>query len=173
MAAHYREARLHTAVVELDALRPTRDGGAETDAAKREARSRGLELTSQHLHAGDDVVVPQFLGRRAYVDDLATVTMQQGAQFIHVVLTADPSVVIDRFRARRSGLRASSLVHPEDEVADEDISSTIAGAVERIDDLCTQLSGVVRVSAAGSATVTAQALSAAVDRTSGGETGGD
>jgi predicted kinase len=168
VAAHYRETHLHTAVVELDSLRPTLDGGTGTDGAKREARRRGLELTATHLQAGDDVVVPQFLGRQAYVDDLATVAEQHGAQFIHVVLTADPSVVIDRFQARRSELRTNSQLHPEDEVADEDIDSTITEAVERIDNLCDALRGVARIRADGSATVTAQALSTAVYRTSRG-----
>lgn len=113
------------------------------------------------------MVVPQFLGRRAYVDDLATVAKQHGAQFLHIVLTADPGAVIDRFRARRSELRTNSQLHPEDEIADEDIDSTITEAVQRIDDLCDVLPGVVRIRAEGSAAVTVQAVSAAVSRTGG------
>jgi hypothetical protein len=168
VAAHYRAAHLHTAVVELDALRPTHDGGAGTDGARSEARRRGLELIAAHLQAGDDVVVPQFLGRTAFIDDLATVADQHGAQFIHVALTADPADVIHRFRARRSERRTNARLHPEGEIVDEDIDSAITQAVERIDDLCAVLSGVVRIMAEGSAAVTVQALSAAVHRPSGG-----
>ncbi len=137
MAGQYRTARPHTAVVELDALRPTND-----DTDKLEARRRGLQLTAQHLRAGADVVVPQFLGRRSYVDELATVAQQHGADFLHIVLTADRAQVVDRFRSRRSELRTNSEHHPEDEIADEDIDIAITEAMELIDGLCAALPGV-------------------------------
>jgi predicted kinase len=57
-------------------------------------------MARRHLCAGHDVVVPQSVGRLAFVDRLEALAQETGAEFRHVLLTEDRDRVVGRFEAR-------------------------------------------------------------------------
>jgi predicted kinase len=65
------------------------------------ARRMALEMTRVQLLAGHDVVIPQFLGRLGFVLALEQLCNDVRAEFIEVVLLAEPQDLAQRF-ARRS-----------------------------------------------------------------------
>jgi predicted kinase len=66
------------------------------------ARDLALVMIQQHLAAGHDVVVPQAVGRLAFVERLERVARGLGASFRHVLLTDTRERAVDRFEARSS-----------------------------------------------------------------------
>lgn len=121
-------ARPLTLVVEVDDLRTAMSGWEVDESSKERARRLAVALVDDHLGAGHDVIVPQFLGRAAFAEELATVAGRHGARFIEVVLVADPRLVIERFEHRR---RLGDLGHPAREVEDPAKSVAIAMAALR------------------------------------------
>jgi predicted kinase len=81
------------------------------DAGLR-ARELALGMIRNHLSSGHDVIVPQFLMRSAFIDQLCEAAGAEGAQFIEVVLIESPLVAERRFeeRARRAGHTAQQRV---------------------------------------------------------------
>lgn len=69
-------------------------------AAGRRAHSLALDLARNHLAAGSDVVVPQYLGRVDVLREWETVADDAGAEFFEFVLLDTKDVLRDRFLAR-------------------------------------------------------------------------
>ena len=65
------------------------------------ARSLALAMTKTHLDSGRDVIVPQFLGRVAFVEELARVAQGSGAKFVEVALMMDRRGALEAFADRR------------------------------------------------------------------------
>lgn len=121
-------ARPLTLVVEVDGLRAAMSSWEVEEASKLRARGLASALVADHLGAGHDVVVPQFLGRAAYAEELAGIADRADARFIEVVLVADPRLVVDRFEHRR---RLGDVGHPAQEVPDPAKTVAIAMAALR------------------------------------------
>ncbi len=66
------------------------------------ARSLALAMANAHLPAGHDVIVPQFLGRVEFIEQLAAVALDTGAEFVEVALTMDRADTVSAFAERRS-----------------------------------------------------------------------
>ncbi len=64
------------------------------------ARVLALAMAESHLLAGHDVVVPQYLGRAQFIEQLARVADDAGADFAEVVLTTDAAAGRTRFDRR-------------------------------------------------------------------------
>ena len=64
------------------------------------ARNAVLAAAGAHLAAGHDVVVPQYLGRPAFVERLAALAAETGAEFREVVLMTSRDEALRRFRER-------------------------------------------------------------------------
>ena len=64
------------------------------------ARRIALEMIRTHLAAGHDVVVPQFIERPGFIEDVRTVTLDVGAEFVLVALVSSPDEAASRFEAR-------------------------------------------------------------------------
>jgi predicted kinase len=64
------------------------------------ARRIALEMARTHLVAGLDVVVPQFIERPGFIDDVRAVALQTGAEFVLVALVSSPEEAASRFRDR-------------------------------------------------------------------------
>ncbi|SHH29552.1 Predicted kinase [Jatrophihabitans endophyticus] len=92
--------------LEIDALRRLL-GGWKRDphAAGLRARSLALDVARNHLDAGHDVVVPQYLGRADYLRELQAVAVATGAQWHEFVLLDTKDVMRDRFLARTAAGR--------------------------------------------------------------------
>jgi predicted kinase len=64
------------------------------------ARSLTLAAARTHLAGGYDVVIPQFLGRTAFIDDLELLAHEAGADFHEIVLLDSKESTLRRFAER-------------------------------------------------------------------------
>jgi predicted kinase len=60
------------------------------------ARALAISMARTHLAAGHDVIVPQFLGRVGFIDELEQLADECGVRFVEVAL------IVDRGRAMRA-----------------------------------------------------------------------
>jgi leucyl aminopeptidase (aminopeptidase T) len=146
-------------VVEIDELRISIDGWREDDQSRLRAREMAVELSAGHLRSGTDVVIPQYLGRTDFIDELERTAHAAGAQFIEVYLVADENEVVARFKARRAAI--ASVAHPQYEV--EDVRAAVSDAIARLDVIATERSDADTVTAHGDPAVTLARLSTILD----------
>ncbi len=78
------------------------------------------------------MVVPQYVGRREFLDRLRAVADESGVAFAEVVLTDDSPRIAARFRTRRAEHVARGEPHPEYDVADDAIDRVVAGAQDAL-----------------------------------------
>ena len=64
------------------------------------ARRIALEMARTHLAAGLDVVVPQFIERPGFIEDVRAVALEAGAEFVLVALVSSPEEAASRFEER-------------------------------------------------------------------------
>lgn len=64
------------------------------------ARRIALEMTRTHLAAGHDVVVPQFIERPGFIEDVRALAVDAGAEFVLVALVSSPEEAAARFEGR-------------------------------------------------------------------------
>ena len=83
----------------------------DPSASGLHARRLTLALASEHLQAGFDVVVGQYLARPAFIEELERLAGLVGAQFFEIVLEVDPPTL-----ARRLAQRIDKPGRPEHEV---------------------------------------------------------
>lgn len=72
----------------------------DSDAAWLAARDLVAAMALVHLRAGHDVVVPQYLGRPAFLDRLAGVAAEAGVPHVEVVLMDHRAAALERFAVR-------------------------------------------------------------------------
>lgn len=84
---------------------------ADAHRAGLAARRLALAMAGAHLHAGLDVVVPQYVAVHDFVDALASTAAAAGARFHHVVLHTDPASAAQR----HAGREASAVREPLDD----------------------------------------------------------
>jgi hypothetical protein len=116
-------------VVEIDALRTSIDGWQDDDSTKLEARRLALDVADAHLRGGYDVLVPQYLGRTEFIEELERSARDADAAFVEILLQAAEDHVVARFEARRGELGGAD--HPEHEV--DDSRAAVADAIGRLD----------------------------------------
>ena len=97
-------------------------------STKHVARDLAVELARVHLRRGHDVVVPQYVGRREFVERLHALADEVGTPFVEVVVTDDDEQIVARFRARRAAFMSSGFQHPEADLADEAVVDEIRAA---------------------------------------------
>jgi predicted kinase len=101
LARRYAEDHPLAMALDLDSLR--RLLGRWRDDPQRAgllARAMSLTLAREHLAAGLDVVLPQYLGRPQFLDEAAQVAEQTGAQFREFALMDNRDEIVRRFEAR-------------------------------------------------------------------------
>lgn len=64
------------------------------------ARRLALAMIRTHLGAGHDVVLPQFIERPGFIEDVRAATVEAGADFVLVALVSSPAEAASRFRER-------------------------------------------------------------------------
>lgn len=102
LARRYAAERSLTLALDIDAVRGMLGGWLEVPTeAGQLARRIALEMARVHLKTGRDVVVPQFLGRLEFVEALAELCADVGAEFVEIALLSSPQDATERF-ARRS-----------------------------------------------------------------------
>lgn len=137
LARRYVGDHERAALVEVDQLRQTLPGWEEDEATRLVARDLAGAAVVEHLGAGRDVVMPQYLGRLGYIVLLEEVARRHGAMFVEVILAVDASLAIDRFRSRRQAMARRGERHPERDITDAEVEPFILDAVERLSRLPT------------------------------------
>jgi predicted kinase len=72
------------------------------------ARALARVMAATHLRGGRDVVVPQFLGRPDFIEQLEAAAEDAGARFSEVVLMDSRAQALARFDARRDDTALSA-----------------------------------------------------------------
>lgn len=89
--------------LDIDVVRGLLGGWTEDPATSGLlARSAAIAMASAHLSGGRDVIVPQFLGRPGFIDELRNVASRVDARFIEVALWLGRSEAIAAFTERRA-----------------------------------------------------------------------
>jgi predicted kinase len=101
MAARYVHDHPLALNLDIDRIRSL-IGGWRDDPQVAGILARGLALTAArtHLGAGHDVVIPQFLGRVAFIEDLEHLAHDVGATFHEIVLLDSKEDALRRFVER-------------------------------------------------------------------------
>lgn len=101
LARRYVRARPLSLVIDVDTLRRSLgQWEARPEQAGRLARDLTLVMARTHLAAGHDVVVPQYVARTEFLDELARAAEDGGGRFVEVHLTDDRAAALARFADR-------------------------------------------------------------------------
>jgi predicted kinase len=107
LARRFAEDHPLTLVLDIDVVRGLLGRWLETPGnAGMIARRMALRMAAVQFEDGRDVVVPQFLGRPAFIEELERFCSDAGADFVETALVSSADDAVQRF-ARRSQ-------HPED-----------------------------------------------------------
>jgi predicted kinase len=128
LADRYAEDNPLALVVEIDDLRRRLGQWRVLEQSKLVARDLAIALARAHLRTGHDVVVPQYFGRREFVERLCSVARDADHRFVEVVLTDDDDRIVERFRRRRAEFRATGVPHPEADLTDDQVDREIRSA---------------------------------------------
>ncbi len=136
LARRYVDQHPLALTLDVDAVRGLLGGWAsEPLAAGLAARALALEMARVHLAAGHDVVVPQFIGRPPFLDQLESVAAQVSARFCEIVLMDERAGSLARYAAREGhvGVGAEMYDQLEDFLAERPgavVVTTRAGEVD-------------------------------------------
>lgn len=101
LARRYADDHPLTLVLEIDAVRALLGSWLEEWQRSGTAGRRiALAMARTHLEAGHDVVVPQLLTRREFVEELAATAAAAGATFHELTLLDPREVVLARLAQR-------------------------------------------------------------------------
>jgi predicted kinase len=82
------------------------------------ARAMTLTMAREHLRAGYDVVLPQYLGKPQFLEQAEAVADETGAEFHEIVLMDDRDEVARRFTARTQAAAEPAHVEAGELVAE-------------------------------------------------------
>jgi chloramphenicol 3-O-phosphotransferase len=123
LARRYVADRPLTLALEIDTLRAMLGAWLEhSDESGPLARRLALAVAAAHLREERDVVVPQLLTRRDFVDALRATAEANGATFHEVTLMDDREAVLERARRRHEpegGFSARALAAKQGHSHDE------------------------------------------------------
>lgn len=100
LARRYAAEHRGVLLCDIDMLRTMIGGWRNDDGAAGRIRTAALALITGYLTTGHDVVMPQTVGREEQLARFTAAAEAAGAEHLHVVLVAEPDVVVERFRAR-------------------------------------------------------------------------
>jgi predicted kinase len=133
LARSYADDHPLALVVDIDELRIRLGQWQQRGESKRIARSLGIALVRDHLRRGCDVVVPQLLGLTDFIETLAAVASDEGAEFVEVLLRAPAAVIEARLAARREELARTGTAHPQDEIDVDRVPEVLASVLQSLD----------------------------------------
>lgn len=160
MAHALAQDRPLTLALEVDAIKHWLGRWEEDPTASGlHARRLSLALAEEHLKAGYDVVVGQYLARPSFIDNLAALAGRLGALFYEFVLDIDAHTLADRLTSRVSNPDRSEHLVNNRLVGPGDASRL----VESMEVLRPTRPGAMWVDARGSRSTTLDLLRAALD----------
>ena len=103
LAAALAQDRPLTLALDVDAIKHSL-GRWDDDllASGLHARRLALALAREHLDAGYDVVLGQYLARTDFIEDLERLAAELGASFVELVLELDAPSLAERLAGRSS-----------------------------------------------------------------------
>jgi predicted kinase len=137
LARRYADEHPLTLVLEIDTVRALL--GAWLEEWRRSgtvAREIALAMARTHLEAGHDVIVPQLLVRRPFVDTLQATAESVGASFHEFALLDPREVVLARLEQRHepeAAFSARALMEKQGNAAGDAYDDFVAALAERPD----------------------------------------
>jgi predicted kinase len=148
LARRYVDDHPLALLLDVDTIRMSMGGWQEHEETRLAARAIALTTAETHLAAGHDVVLPQYVGRPEFLEQLSDVAGRAGADAVEVLLEADEATTVARFRQRRAELLASGDPHPQLDVPEPLIEAAVSDARARLDGIRAARPGI-RVITAG------------------------
>jgi len=109
IAQRFVDSRPLSLNLDIDVVRGMLGGWLnDPSTAGLTARSLALVMAEMHLAAGRDVIVPQFLGRTDFIEQLTGVAHRSAATFVETALWIDRSRAITAFAERRAAPSAQA-----------------------------------------------------------------
>lgn len=128
LADRYGDEHAHALVIDIDDLRRHLGQWETNEASRQIARDLAVALARDHLRGGYDVIVPQYLGRRDFVERLRLVAEDVDARFVEVILSDESGAIIERFRRRRTEFSTLGIRHPEADLSDDAVAAAVQAA---------------------------------------------
>ena len=157
LAERYADEHPLALIIDIDSIRTRLGQWAENDESKLIARDLALALARAHLLSGHDAIVPQYLGRPEYREQLRNLATETDAPFVEVLLTDDADRITQRFRQRRAEHANTGAEHPEGDLSDEAVATEVTRARDHLLRDATSR-GVLVISAEGGPDVSYRAL---------------
>jgi len=107
----------------------------QPEEAGLRARSLAIEMAKQHLAGGHHVIVPQFVGKVSFIEQLAQAAADVGAAFFELVLVVDRPTALRAFIERSNEPEQQTHIDAVDLVEQStalDPISDMYDAVERV-----------------------------------------
>jgi predicted kinase len=119
LARRYVEDHPLTLDLDLDRIRSLIGGWRDDPAtAGLLTRAAGLAMARVHLAGGRGVIVPQFLARVSFIEELERLAGAVGAVFHELVLWDDRAEALGRYAARNSSTAPADVAAREQVAAD-------------------------------------------------------
>ncbi|MGN6797827.1 MAG: AAA family ATPase [Gaiellaceae bacterium] len=137
LARRYADAHPMTLVLEIDAVRALLGSWLEEwQQSGHLARVIALAMARTHLEAGHDVIVPQLLTRRPFVEMLQETAEASGATFVEFALLDSREVVLARLEERseaEGGFSSRALMEKQGNEPGDAYDAFVAALAERPD----------------------------------------
>jgi predicted kinase len=151
--------RSMTLALEIDTIKHSLGRWNDPQASGLHARRLGVVLAGEHLGAGFDVVIGQYLARTAFIEQFEKLADQQAAEFHELVLELDTAAL-----ARRLAGRAGDPTRTEHTVNNQFVGPEDAPAlVQSMEELLLSRTVAHRVDARGSLSSTLTAVRATLE----------
>ena len=137
LARRYADDHPLTLVLEIDVIRALLGSWLEEwQRSGTVARELALAMARTHLGAGHDVIVPQLLARRPFVERLRATAESVGASFQELALLDPRDVVLARLEQRsepEGAFSARALMEKQGNTPGDAYDDFVAGLAERPD----------------------------------------
>ncbi len=121
LAARLAQDRPLTLALDVDSIKHSLGRWAETmPESGLAARRLASAMAGEHLRAGHDVIVGQYLAKTDYIVELEALAAAVGAQWVEIVLQVDVARLRDRLARRAAAL----------EGPDQRINATLTSAAD-------------------------------------------
>ena len=156
IAQRFVDARPLSLNLDIDVVRGMLGGWLDDPStAGLAARSLALVMAESHLASGRDVIVPQFLGRTDFIEQLANAADRAAANFVEAALWIDRSRAITAFADRQAAPRTQA--HHD--------SAALVNRSERADPVGQMYDAFIRVLEQRPATRRVEIITGDIDKT--------
>ncbi len=132
LARRYHADHALTLVVDFDELRTLISGWDRHEEAAKLAAAVGHSMARAHLLGGHDVVIAAFSVRSSFFAKVDDVVHEASAELHEIILRAEDSSVIERFRRRRTERAAQGIPDVAADIPSEELPGVIRWASDEL-----------------------------------------